>query len=122
MAADDVQLGKDVTFTIGGANVANAEDVNVNKSVVEADTTRRSSDIESSKPVLKSIEVSFTLQAREGDPIVTVLKTAYDNRTKVAVVVGTNSKNAYVTQFNEGYPMKDKVTYDVTLKFTDEGS
>ena len=122
MAAGDIQLGKDTTFTIGGAPVTNAEDLNVNQSVVEVDTTRRSSEFETTKPVFKVVEVGFTMQARESDAIVTVLQNAYDNKTYVAVVAGSQSSNAYVTQFNDVSPLKDKRSFDVTLKFTDEGT
>ncbi len=132
MAAGDVQIGLDGKFYYGSAGstasseAVNIEDVTVNLSTTEVDITRRGSTWESSKTILLSGEVTATLQKREGDAFMATVESAYLNKTRIAIYAksaaagkGLNA-DCYVTQMNDGQPLKDKQTYELTFKITDE--
>lgn len=132
MAAGDVQIGLDGKFYYGTAGstasteATNIEDVTVNLSTTEVDITRRGSTWEGSKVILLTGEITATLQKREGDAFMTSVETAYLNKTRIAIYAKSSSTgkglnaDCYVTQMNDGQPLKDKQTYDLTFKITDE--
>lgn len=132
MAAGDVQIGLDGKFYYGTAGstaateATNMEDVTVNLSSTEVDITRRGSTWEVSKTILLSGEVTGTLQKRESDAFMATVESAYLNKTRIAIYAksGTSGKgldaDVYVTQMNDNQPLKDKQTYELTFKITDE--
>lgn len=132
MAAGDVIIGLDGKFYYGTAGsqasteAVNIEDVTVNLGTTEVDITRRGATFEGSKPVLLSAEVSGTLQKREGDAFMLALETAYLAKSRIAIYAKSHATgkgldaDCYVTGLNDGQPLKDKQTYEVTLKPTDE--
>lgn len=132
MAAGDVQIGLDGKFYYGTAGsqasteATNMEDVTVNLSSTEVDITRRGSTWEVTKTILLSGEVTGTLQKRESDAFMATVESAYLNKTRIAIYAksGTSGKgldaDVYVTQMNDNQPLKDKQTYELTFKITDE--
>lgn len=132
MAVGDVQIGLDGKFYYGTAGstasteATNIEDVTVNLSSTDVDITRRGSTWEVSKTILLSGEVTATLQKREGDAFMATVEAAYLAKTRIAIYAksATSGKgldaDVYVTQMNDNQPLKDKQTYELTFKITDE--
>lgn len=132
MAAGDIQIGLDGKLLQGAAGstasteAVNAEDVTLNLTTEEVDITRRGATWTATKPVLVSAELTFTLQKREGDAVASALRTAFLAKGRIALFAkdsdtGTGlDADFYVTGMSDNQPLKDKQTWAVTAKPTDE--
>ena len=132
MAAGDVRIGLDGKLLQGGAGstatteAVNAEDVTLNLGAVEIDITRRGAKFEATKVLLSTGELSFTLQKREGDAVASALLVAFIAHGRIALYPRDSASgeglNAdyYITAMTDNQPLKDKQTWTVTAKPTDE--
>ena len=132
MAAGDVRIGLDGVLLQGASGstatteAVNAEDVTLNLGTVDIDITRRGATYEVSKPVLLTAELTFTLQKREADAVATALMSAFTSKGRIALYPRDSASgqglNAdyYITGMTDNQPLKDKQTWSITAKPTDE--
>jgi hypothetical protein len=72
------------------------------------------------------VELSFTLQKREGDSVLAAILAAFLAKGRIALYPRDSATGAgldadwYITGMTDGQPLKDKQTWQITAKPTDE--
>lgn len=113
-------LGFEGTLTTG-SSCQYVKDVTVDLSGDEVDKTTRYHNGWKSRAVgLRQWGVSFDMLKTNGDSAYAALKSAFKNRTVIAVTVTDGDGehiggNAWVTNLSKAEPMGDAVGYSVTL-------
>lgn len=119
-----MSIGHQMTLSVGGIEVARAQNVDLAMESKMADTTtRQSAGWEESEPAKKSWSVDVEQLYVSTNSALRAIMAAWMNDTKVAVVLtdaegNTHTGQAYVKSLKRGEPLDDAVALQGTLQGT----